>query len=99
MLNQPLARQHLSRVRPIPLRDLPLLCLAKLYGLFGVSPMESMFQLLTKICLSLLYRRPFPVRIYESIAMSRILSRGLSQITETVIVHVMLPRQLQDGVH
>ena len=73
------------------------LCLAKFYGLFGIFT-ESVFQLPTKRCASLLYRRPFPVRMYKNISLPGIFSLGLSRRMETMILNATLPHQLRDGV-
>ena len=64
----------------------------------GFSLMESMFQLPTKRCPSLLYRKPFPARMYKSISLPGIFSHGLSQITEVVILYATLSHQPRDGM-
>ena len=60
--------------------------------------MESMFQLLTKRCLSLLYGRPFPMIMYTTILLPGIFFHALSWITGTVILYATLLHQVQDGV-
>ena len=58
----------------------------------GLSPMVSMFHLLTKRCPSQPYIGTFfPVRIYKSISLPGTFSHGLSWIMATVILCVTLP--------
>ena len=64
----------------------------------GFSQMESMFQLPTKRCPSLLYRRAFPIIMFKTISLRGILSHGLSRIMDTVKLYATLPHQLRDCV-
>ena len=64
----------------------------------GSLQMESIFQLPTKRCLSLLYRRAFPIIMFKTISLPGPFSHGLTRIMDTVILYATLPHQLQDDV-